>query len=1056
MINFNSKEREDQFLRDRARRFLELVKRSVISDEKPFEARFRLSDEPVAFADRRAGEYRAVRPGETWGRNWQSAWFHLRGAVPEAWAGRAVAAHLDFGGEALIFDEQGEPVHALTRGSVFDHAYNRDFHFLCDACRGGENVELWIETAAQHLFGLDVQPDPALGDPDRCGAYAAVARRLHLVLFEREVWHLWLDGEVLFQVMETQPAGSVRRARVLRALLAAADAFGDEAARAPAARAILRRELERPASSSDLASVAVGHAHIDVGWLWPVRESIRKAGRTFASQVDLVRRYPGYVFGASQPQLYAFVKQHYPGLYRRVQECVRAGSWEAQGGMWVEADCNLASGESLVRQILHGKNFFRDEFGVDVRHLWLPDIFGYSAALPQILKRSGIDYFLTIKISWNQFNAFPHTSFRWRGLDGSEVLAHFPPEFEYNSATDPRGLVKARDNFAEKDRLEEFMTLFGTGDGGGGPQERHIEMALRQADLEGTPRVSFGRAADFFERLSQRSGELATWVGELYLELHRGTLTTQALVKKMNRRLEFKFREVEMLFSALPLSGYPGRELDQLWKQFLTLQFHDILPGSSIRRVYEDTHREHREIEASLVKLAAIAADRLFERAPDAIALFNPLSTPHRRPFVLPAGWKGCAIEGAGRVLAFQPGGAEGSATLLAGELLSSGGRDARAPVPTVLLEVEPLGFATLLRRDTAAPVAVGHAPGDKLVLENDLMRYEFANDGTLARAFDKELRREVLAGPGNLLALYVDRPNAWDAWDVDITYENQRAETARLLTSERLPGGPALQGLRLAFSVGSSRVDQEVLLAAGSRRLEFRTAVDWRERHRMLRVSFATAVRAERATFEIQYGRVERFTHRNTSIEMARFESCAHRYVDLSDGQYGVALLNDCKYGHKVLDGVLDLNLLRSPTHPDPEADRGQHEFTYALLPHPGGLVGSTVIAEAAALNQPLAAFPGFRAAPAALPLRAEGAGVSLEVLKKAEKEDLLVARLVETEGRRSAGRLLPTAPGGSLAECDLMEWNDGAWRAFSAPLEVELGPFEIRTYKLKKNSSE
>lgn len=1000
--------------------------RLIIRDHRVLDARFRWCREPVRFNDRLKGAYKPIREGAAWGKTWESGWFHLKGRVPKEWRGRKVVAQLDFNGEGLVFTAGGDPLQGITNGSVFDHTFSRDIVPLFDRAVGGERVELWVETACNGLFGVNRSGDPAEDDPDRYGRYEGAVRKIRLGVMDEDLWQLRMDISVLKGQLKTHPRNSVRHSRLLIALNMAIDAFADNPDNAAKCRAILRPELRRPAHASAIGVTAVGHAHLDTGWLWPVRESIRKSARTFASQLRLIERYPGYIFGASQAQLYAFVRDNYPRLYERVRKAVRAGRWECQGGMWVEADCNIIGGESMVRQFVHGKNYFMDEFGADVRNLWLPDVFGYSASMPQIIKKAGCDFFVTQKISWSQFNRFPHTTFRWRGIDGTEVITHFPPEDNYNSNLQAEEMHSGVEKFQERGFIGGYLSLFGVGDGGGGPHEEHIENGLRQRNLEGAPRVAFGKASDYLDTLPKHWDELEVWNGELYLELHRGTLTTQSRIKRGNRLLENRLRQAEYLWSCLPLARYPQADFDRIWKTLLINQFHDIIPGSSITMVYRETERQHKECLAECDRLIAKAGESLLEPDAGSVTLVNCLSYEYARPVELPLFW--------GRSGAVA---ADGSPVPVQME----GGR-------AVASAVVPAHGALTLRKSGKAEA--GRA-AEGLVLENDLVRYEFGADGTLLRAFDKEIGRPVLeGGRGNLLSLYEDRPNQWDAWDVDIFYENQLLENARSVSVTRLPGGAVRHGLRFELAVGKSVIEQCVYLAAGSKRLDFRTRVEWNERHHMLRVSFPVAVCADRASFDIQYGYVERATHSNTSWDLAKFEAAAHRYVDLSDRDHGVALLNDCKYGHKVRGNVIDLNLLRSTSDPDPDADKGRHFFAYSLLPHAGPLIDSDVMAEAAALNAPVLVFEKRRASKGVAACRVEGRGVSLEVVKKAEKEKCLVVRLVETDGRQSACRLF-TCGKAELVETNLVEWADGKRMRCGGSVDLVLKPFEIRTYKVK-----
>ena len=718
------------------------------------------------------------------------------------------------------------------------------------------------------------------------------------------------------------------------------------------------------------------------------------------------------------------MKDQYPELYERIKDAVRSGNWEVQGGMWIEADCNLISGESMVRQLLHGKNFFKDEFDIEVDNLWLPDVFGYSAALPQILKRSGVNYFLTQKLSWSQFNEFPHHTFNWRGIDGTEILTHFPPENTYNSELDTEFLLPAVTGFKEKDKLDEFISLFGVGNGGGGPKPENIELGRRMADLENAPRVRFDTAKNFFDRLDKYKDVVDTWVGELYLELHRGTLTTHGLVKKQNRKLEWKLRAVEMLWSCLPLDKYPSKELDQMWKKLLINQFHDIIPGSSINLVYQTTHKEYEEIQQGCDALISNSAKLLFKDDPDSFVLVNTLSYS----------WKGMI---------------QVPESLIGYSLMDEND----SPVPLqdtgdgifASVELAPLSFSSFKKGNK---VEIENTKNDVLILENDLVRYEFDQKGQLISMHDKELDKEFLSSPGNVLSLYEDRPNNWDAWDVDFFYRDALIETAAISEVRPLTNGDVVKQVKLSFSIGHSTIEQVASLYPHSKRLDLSTHVEWNEKHKMLRVHFPVTIRSEQAAFDIQYGYVKRNTHRNTSWDKAKFEVVGHKYADLSDHDHGVALLNDCKYGYMVHDNILDLNLLRSPSNPDPDADEGSHTFTYSVLPHQNDLIHSEVMMESSRMNQQPILFESV-SSEMDIPVKLMGEGLELSVFKKAEKEDQLIIRIVETHGRRSSGSIKLK---GTLTECDLIEWDDiDPPVNIDGEYEISLSPFEIRTYKLK-----
>ncbi|RMD82906.1 MAG: alpha-mannosidase, partial [Lentisphaerae bacterium] len=573
---------------------------------------------------------------------------------------------------------------------------------------------------------------------------------------------------------------------------------------------------------------------------------------------------------------------------------------------------------------------------------------------------------------------------------------------------------------------------FGIGDGGGGPTEEFIENGLRQQNLEGTGKVRFGSAASYLEQLDRYAQDLPVWVGELYLEVHRATLTTQARTKRGNRMLENALRKVEFLCALARDGAYPRETLDRLWKTLLINQFHDILPGSSIRLVYERTEREHRECLEACDKLIRETAQERFVADEQSLSLVNVLSWPVEHVLTLPADWEGVQLEGNGEILASQR---------------SDAGLD-------VQVRIQPLSAVSLLRKSTPAPQVTISDDGDGIVLANDLIEYHFTRTGRLVRAKDRDRDHEWLA-PGeqaNLLTLYADHPTNWDAWDIDVTYDEKVLSQLEADDVSPVVQGPVAARVTFTYHTGNSTISQEVVLANGSRRLEFRTQVDWHERHRMLRVSFPVNVWNEYATYDIQYGYIRRPTHCNTSWDHARFEVAAHKYADLSGNDFGVALLNDCKYGHRIRDNVIDLNLLRSPTYPDPDADQGQHVFTYALYPHWGDLIHSDTIREANALNHPPIVLEGLRTGDFKVPFALESDGVSLEVVKKAHKNADTIIRLVEYRGMHSEARLTLDPCWREILETNLMEWEDvPVPKNSDGVIELTFKPFEIRTFRLK-----
>ena len=1024
-------EAEIKIQQQRAERFFRRLEKDLFEDERCFQAEIAPSGrEHVAWTERFRFPFHPVKEGEAWGNLWESAYLHLSGTIPQEWRDLPVAFRINIGGEALLFDDLGVPSRSFTNTSVFAAQYRREFHEFSRRAVPGK-LDLWLECSACGILGAETNPDVPGA---RCDI--GVIRLLRYGIFRPEILILKWKLEVALGLLGLRfgnvncqpeavhcafPAGSFQEARLRAVIASAIDCYADNPARASAACAVLDRVLKIPAPPGTMRVAAVGHAHIDTAWLWPVRETARKCVRTFANQIALLAKYPEYVFGASQPQHYCFVKKLAPQLYRKIKEAVSSGRWELQGGMWVEADCNLPSGESLVRQFLHGKNFFRDEFGVDVQNLWLPDVFGFSAALPQIIRKAGCRHFLTQKICWNNYNKFPHHAFRWTGIDRSQVLAFFPPEDNYNSLLSPEQLNYGADNFRENHIHEEFLSLFGIGDGGGGPQESFIERGRMCADLNGSPRVCFGRADAFFRRLEAVEERLPVWYGEIYFEMHRGTLTSQARIKRDNRRCEQLLAATEYLSSHLAADLYPGKALDLAWKTLLRNQFHDILPGSSIHEVYQEAAREHAEIATCCEELTKRAAEILFRQDSSCLTCCNTLDRTISARIALPPEWEGCAE-------------AEAEAT----------------PEGTFIQQTLPPGITVFHRG--SRPVFTPQTDAER-VLENEWIRYRFDENGLLVEAFDKGFGRNVLAAPGNVWGFYVDQPTGYDAWNIERYYENEPAEAVVLTGCSSRRSSPLGSEISLTFSCGTSRIFQRVRLNTDSRLLTFDTRVDWQERNRMLRVAFPTAMDTDEAAFDIQYGFVRRRARCNTEWDLARFEVVHHRYVDFSEAGYGVALLNDCKYGCKAFDGVIDLALLRSPGWPDENADRGEQYFRYGLLPHPGNLAESDVECQAAAFNRQLLCFDGMDGENVKAPIRRiRGMGVGIEAIKQAEKSEDLIVRIVALTDRPAHGEFQCASGYRSVRECDLMEWTPGKELPLSAGncFEISLKPFEIKTLRL------
>ena len=981
-----------------------VVRPAIYARRTPLEvAAHHVHGEPIVPAEAYRRQYEPFAVGGQWGGRWDTTWFRMRGTVPDDWSGEEVVARIDIGGggvapsftaEAQIW-RGDDPVQGL-------HHMHRD-HRIARAVKGGEPVELYIEAAANPVPPFHTADWPLLG-PDHDGAPMYVLTMAELAIVDREVEALWFDLRTLTQLVD-HVVDEPRNSQVFRVLTEAVSVIDrrDVHGSAKAARAVLAPALERPSSHGHTIT-AVGHAHIDSAWLWPVRETKRKCARTFSNQLRLMDEYPEHRFVCSQAQQYAWIRDEYPTLFSRIKEAVDRGQWEAVGGMWVEPDTNVPSGESLVRQVVLGKRFFLDELGVETHELWIPDVFGYSAALPQIAQQAGVTALITQKLSWNNMNRFPHSTFWWEGLDGSRILTHFPPADTYNGVWSVEELASSMQRFVDHGRSDRSLYPFGFGDGGGGPTREMLEFARRMSNLDGLPRAELGTVDAFLRAVEDEGGDaLDTWVGELYFELHRGTYTTQAATKLANRRGEEALREAELWSVAACVasddwSSYPTDDLRRAWELLLLNQFHDILPGSSINWVYADARRDHAEVLA--IAGDAIATAQHVLATGDGLTVFNPSASSRREVVDVP-----------GRGL--------------------------------VMVDVPACGFGPIAEIE-AGTVRVGDG-----TVENEHLRVTWDADGLLSSVWDKDASREVLAGRGNVFQLHEDNPVSYDAWDVDLTYLDAVTDLVDVDAIEIVERGPLRASVRFVRRFGGSSIVQTMRLDAGSRRIEFHTDVDWREHHRFLKVAFPVDVRSSRATYEIQHGHLERPTVWNTSWDLARFEVCAQRWADLSETGYGVALLNDSKYGYDIHGNVMRLSLLRAPGWPDPEADRGHHSFAYGLLPHAGTFQDAGVAAAAEAFNLPLDVVTGSVAGPRSF-VSVDRAGVSIEAVKKADVEDAIVVRLCEVAGARGPVHVTVDAPFTRATRTDLLERDTTDLPVDGHTATLTLRPFELVTIKL------
>ena len=798
----------------------------------------------------------------------------------------------------------------------------------------------------------------------------------------------------------------------------------------------------------DVIATCIGHTHIDVAWWWTVEQTKEKVGRSFATVLKLMEEYPGYRFMSSQPQLYVFLKERYPELYARIKERIKEGRWEPEGGMWVEADCNLTSGESLIRQFMYGKRFFKEEFGVDNRILWLPDVFGYSGALPQIMKKCGIDYFMTTKLAWNQFNKVPYDTMRWRGIDGTEVLTHLITTLgvnqpvtnfftTYNGMLHPDAIMGGWLRYQNKDINNDILVAFGYGDGGGGPTREMLETSKRmERGVKGIPMVRQEFARKYCEELEERvkdNRRLPVWEGEFYFEYHRGTYTSMARNKRSNRKSELGLMDLELLsVMARDMVDYPAGELEDMWKKVLLNQFHDILPGSSIHEVYEVTKKEYAWIAGEL--------SRLKEERMRAIA-------------------------GPGEgVTIFNTTGKERSDVVVLRDMEISGLADEEGTIfPVQKTETGAIAYVEHLPSKgykTFAPVAEGQSVGEESpftlvsdrVLETPYFTVRLDENGLFESIFDKEAEREVIkeGQRANLFRMYEDKPIYYDNWDIDIYYTEKFWDALALEEMEWTELGPVRATLRQVRRISNSLIRQDIHFYGKSRKIEFETYVDWKEHQHLLKVHFPVEIHTDEATFDIQFGNLTRKTHRNTSWDVARFESCGQKWMDLSEGHYGVSLLNDCKYGHSVKDSNMALTLIKSGIEPNPVTDQEEHFFTYAIYPHAEGWRAAGTAREAYQLNQPALAIKGGHPGESFSLAGVDKENVILETIKAAEDGNGIILRMYEAENARTRTVLTVNRDFTKAYICNMLEEIEAEAAVSGNQITVLLKPYEVVTVKV------
>lgn len=998
----------------RIKRLLERQKKLLLGEKLPLEAEFSSSQEA----------FQPIKIGEVWGRPWQTGFFRISGRIPESLAGHDYKLLFDCDGEACLLLD-GVPHQGFTPKVDWYHKAAKNMVSLASICSPGNEFSLLIDASANDLFG-------AQKDEYRL-------RECALVTYDEKLYQKTLDISLLLDLAEALPEKTVRRQRLIFGLNQVCDLWNTDRQKAGD---ILRGLLAAPANASALSAFSVGHAHLDLAWLWPLKETHRKGARTFANSLRLLEQYPDYLFGASQAQLYQWIKEDQPALYEQVRNSIKSGRWEVQGASWVEFDTNLISSESIIRQFLYGKSFFEREFGSAPRVLWLPDCFGFSGNMPQYLKGCGIDWFITQKLSWNETNAFPHHLFVWEGIDGTRILAHQLPTHDYNFSNNPSAFLETEKRYAQSEVCDAFLNLYGIGDGGGGPTRDHIEYGLRQQNLEGVSKFRFAHSREFFVHLAALDPELLPVAyGELYLEYHRGTYTSQARMKQNNRISERKLGEAEFLAVLCGVRSYP-EALRKIWQDTLLLQFHDILPGSSIGQVYQEADQisvaNHERLDAFMEESVRTFTGQVAAIEGDSCLVFNPcnedLDEWHKFPEsdqnLIPCDEQGAPLP-----------------CFKQGNIVS-----ARLQVPA--WGCRQVNFAPAL----AAPETT--LKPSSLLLENRWLKVLVSSTGGIASILEKETGHELLTAESNLLQLWEDEPNDWGAWDINHFYRStqpQSVRSAKLVPELSISLAGQFSRVVLDLEIGESSLRQTVELRADEPFIRIHHAIDWREKHRMLRSHFYPDLHSGTATYGIQGGVIQRSAKPANAWEEARFEVPAQRFADLSQPDRGCALICNVKFGWRVRNSEMELNLLRSPADVDPDADIHSHSYSYAFYPHPGDYAHSDVFSVANKLASRLVVIPVAKT-PLSLPepmFRLSSDHVCLDTVKPAETGTGIVLRCHEYKGQNGGAKLFCARSHTRVYACDMLENQTGEITlslAANNPLHLSFRPFETKTLLLRE----
>lgn len=963
--------------------FLLRLRSKIYTQVADLRAKALLSREPIAFTALDKSKFEPFPVGEIWGSDFDCAWFSFEGEVPECAKGKKVVALLDVQGEGLVYIDGAPFVGITQKKDAIDYvtpAPGKQEVELFEAAQGGERVSLLVDCGFN-------------GKRNKSGCKVRLKKAV-LAVRDDELAGLYYDFLQLFALLLTAGKNSAlsdeRQEEIDDVLYKARALFrkGDIAM----ARKLLGAAAASPADPDAGEYTAVGHAHIDLGWLWPIRETKRKGARTYATALRNLEKYPDYVFGASQAQLMEWVKTDYPDIFDKFRKAVADGRIEPQGAMWTENDCNLPSGESLIRQFVYGEEFFLREFGKSSRMVWLPDVFGYPASLPQIFKGCGKDYFMTIKLTWNTHNKFPYKTFVWQGIDGTSVLAHMAPQGTYCSSATPFAIVNSERG--NDKGVHEGLIVYGIGDGGGGPGEAPLEMLAREGNEQGLPRVKNGTAQSFFDNISTKIANYPVWKGELYLEKHQGTYTSQAKLKLNNRLAERELHETEWIGAIAALKGiaYPQAQMDAIWREILLYQFHDIIPGSSIGRIYDEANARFDILRSSL---RDVRAKLLTAMKKDGAPSYVNACPFGRKEYVKEDGaW----------------------------------------------YTVEAKGYAVALP-EKAQGYPEPQCSADSI--ENDKIKVVFAADGSISSAYVKDEQFDYCGDYLNKFELFTDPKLYYNAWDIRDDYRRLPKHSVNLVARNSYVDGPTAV-MEQKFEVGEkSSLVQRIYVCAGDASVHFETSVNWHEDFKMLRAEFRPSVFGSKVNCDIQFGNVDRDTADATPVQKAQFEICAHKFVnvDADDGSRGIALINDSKFGHRVKEGLISLNLLRSPKNPDPQCDMGEHLIGYCLRPHLGTWQQSDVVEKAYTFNNPMMACDFTPDLPPLL--ECDNDDMIVETVKPSQDGKGVVARIYDRYGEGGKTVLRAGFRYKTASTCDMLEGN----REKLSGSVLEFRPYEIKT---------